>query len=256
MFEKRHKEKKQINFRLAEGIKIGIAFIALAGWLGCDAGGVGSSQGIKELQKGQKKILERMDKLEKLVVASGKKSRKGPPIDYNKVHNIKIDNSPFRGPKDAKVVLVEYSDLQCPYSKKAKPLINDLLKAFPNDLMHVWKNFPLGFHKQAKAGAKACMAAGNQGKFWEMQELAFKNSKKLEDNDLKKYAKKIGLDLAQFEKDFEGEQLGKQIQNDMIEAKKIMVRGTPTLFINGKRVKTRTFDAMKKNIEDSLKKAK
>ncbi len=253
MIRKTHEEKTFI-FSLIGGLKFLLAFIALTTWLGCNAGDLGSPTALKELQEGQKKILERMDKLEKLVIASAKKNpRKGPPIDYNKVHNINLTNSPFRGPKDARVALVEYSDLQCPYSKRAQSLINELLKAFPNDLKHVFKNFPLRFHKQALPAAKACMAANNQGKFWEMEDLAFKNTKKLEEDDLKSYAKKIGLDLAQFEKDFQSEQIDKLIKADIAEAKKIMVRGTPTLFINGKRVQARTLEAMKKSIEDALK---
>ena len=86
---------------------------------------------------------------------------------------------------------MEFSDLQCPYSKKTMSLVKDLLAAFPNDLKHVYKHFPLSFHKQAEPAARACIAAGMQGKFWEMQEMAYENAKKLSDDNLKKYAEKI-----------------------------------------------------------------
>jgi len=84
--------------------------------------------------------------------------------------------------------------------------------------------------------AKASLAAGNQGKFWEMQELLFKNSKKLEDADLEGYAGQLELDMEQYKKDYQSDTVMKLIQDDFAVAKKIDVRGTPTLFLNGKRV--------------------
>jgi protein-disulfide isomerase len=116
----------------------------------------------------------------------------------------------------------------------------------------VYKNFPLGFHKEAMPAAKACLAAGLQGKFWEMEEILFKNAKKLEDKDLKNYAKEIGLDLQQFEKDFNSEEVDKLVQEDLAEAKKAKVTGTPTLFLNGKRVQNRSEEAMKQEIKTLL----
>jgi protein-disulfide isomerase len=116
----------------------------------------------------------------------------------------------------------------------------------------VYKNFPLGFHKEALPSAKACLAADMQGKFWEMEELVFKNPKKLKDEDLKGYAKKIGLDMERFEKDYKSEEVAKRVQEDMKEAKKAQVTGTPTLFLNGKRVKNRSEEAMKEDIKSIL----
>ena len=166
--------------------------------------------------------------------------------------DIKIGQSPVRGAQDAKITLIEFSDFQCPYSKRAQPLIEELLKAYPDDLRHVYKNFPLRFHKEAMPAAKACLAAGRQGKFWEMEELIFENPKNLQGKDLKKYAEKIGLDLQQFEKDFKSEEIDKLVQQDIAEAKKAKVTGTPTLFLNGKRVKNRSEEAMKTEIKSLL----
>lgn len=203
-----------------------------------------------------KVILERLDRIEKgqqaLIASLDKRASRRPSVDYNKVYDIKIGNSPVRGAKDAKVTLVEFSDFQCPYSKRAMPLIEKLLKAYPDDLQHVYKNFPLGFHKQAMPAAKACLAAGRQGKFWEMWELLFENPKKLGDEDLKEYARKVGLDMQKFEKDFKGDEVEKLVQEDLAEAKKAQVTGTPTLFLNGKRVRNRSEDAMKQEIKDIL----
>jgi protein-disulfide isomerase len=181
-----------------------------------------------------------------------KRSPNRPAVDYNKVYDIKVGQSPVRGAKDAKVTLIEFSDFQCPYSKRAQPLIAALLKAYPDDLRHVYKNFPLRFHKEAMPAAKACLAAGLQGKFWEMEAILFENPKNLQDKDLKKYAKEIGLDVDQFEKDFSSEEVDKLVQEDLAEAKKAKVTGTPTLFLNGKRVQNRSEEVMKKDIQTLL----
>ena len=168
------------------------------------------------------------------------------------MYDIKIGASPVRGGKDAKVTLVEFSDVQCPYSQRVQPLVKALLEAYPDDLQHVYKNFPLRFHKEAMPAAKACVAAGMQGKFWEMHALVFENPKKLQDEDLKKYAKKVGLNVEQFEKDYKSDQAQKRVDEDLAEAKKVSVTGTPTLFLNGKRVRDRSEAAMKKEIDAIL----
>jgi protein-disulfide isomerase len=236
-------------------IKAVVLVVACAGFVACTVEtDVGDD--LEELLEGQKAILERIEKIEKtqkeFLTSWKQRFPKRPAIDYNKVHDIKIGKSPVRGGKDAKVTLVEFSDIQCPYSQRTQPLIEKLLKAYPEDLQHVYKNFPLRFHKEALPAAKACIAADMQGKFWEMHELVFKNPKKLKDEDLKGYAKKIGLDMERFEKDYKGEEVEKRVQEDMKQAKKAQVTGTPTLFLNGKRVKNRSEEAMKGDIKTIL----
>jgi protein-disulfide isomerase len=237
-------------------------FAALGGMLAACAGlvcctvqtDVGND--LKELKEGQKAILERMEKLEKaqqaMLASWQERFPKRPAIDYDKVYDIEVGKSPVRGAKDATVTIVEFSDFQCPYSRMAQPLLGNLLKAYPEDLRHVYKNFPLGFHKEAMPAAKACLAAGLQGRFWEMQEVVFENPKNLSEGDLKKYAGKIGLDVQRFEKDFKGEEVERQVQEDLAAAKKAAVTGTPTLFLNGKRVRDRSEGAMKKEIDGIL----
>jgi protein-disulfide isomerase len=211
---------------------------------------------LEDLMDGQKAILERIEKIEKsqkeFLTSWNKRFPKRPSIDYSKVYDIKIGKSPARGGKDAKVTLVEFSDFQCPYSQRAQPLIEKLLKAYPENLQHVYKNFPLQFHKEALPAAKACLAADMQGKFWEMSQLVFKNPKKLTDKDLKGYAKKIGMDMERFEKDYKSEEVDERVKEDMKEAKKVQVTGTPTLFLNGKRVQNRSEEAMKAEIKSIL----
>jgi protein-disulfide isomerase len=236
--------------------------VILAAMVGACIGAVGCTvqtdvgDDLKELKEGQKAILERMEKLEKaqkeMLASWQERFPKRPSIDYDRVFDIEVGKSPVRGAKDAKVTLVEFSDFQCPYSRLAQPLLENLLKAYPDDLRHVYKNFPLGFHKEAMPAAKACLAAGLQGKFWEMQKVVFENPKNLSEADLKKYAGKVGLDLERFERDFKGEEVEKQVQEDLAAAKKAAVTGTPTLFLNGKRVRDRSEEAMKREIDGIL----
>jgi protein-disulfide isomerase len=98
----------------------------------------------------------------------------------------------------------------------------------------VFKHLPLEIHKNAMGAALASEAARNQGKFWEYHDKLFANQSKLELNDLKQYAKEIGLDLARFEKDLVNLDLKKRVEDDMAEAKAIGVTGTPGFFINGR----------------------
>jgi protein-disulfide isomerase len=255
---KKNSKKRQESLAIVEKvgfIKTIVLLAACAGLVSCTVDtDVGNE--LEELLEGQKAILERVEKIEKsqkeLLTSWQKRFSKRPSIDYNKVYDIKIGKSPVRGAEDAKVTLVEFSDFQCPYSQRAQPLIEKLLEAYPEDLRHVYKNLPLGFHKEALPAAKACLAADMQGKFWEMEELVFKNPKKLKDKDLKGYAKEIGLDVERFEKDYKSDEVDKRVQEDMAEAKKAQVTGTPTLFLNGKRVKNRSEEAMKEDIKSIL----
>jgi protein-disulfide isomerase len=259
---KRKPEHEPSVFRMAAKVCFATFFVTAAACIGLVSCTVETDMGdgLKELEEGQKAILERIEKIEKtqneLLASWRKRFPKRPTVDYDKVYDIEVGKSPVRGAKDAKVTLVEFSDFQCPYSQRVQPLIRDLLKAYPDDLRHVYKNLPLRFHKQARPAAKACLAAGMQGKFWEMQALVFKNPRKLSDEDLKKYAKKTGLDVEQFEEDFKGKEVEKLIEKDLAEAKKASVTGTPTLFLNGKRVRSRSEEAMKKEIDRLMEEKK
>ena len=99
----------------------------------------------------------------------------------------------------------------------------------------VFKHFPLGFHKQAMNAAKASIAAHRQGKFWEMHDVIFKNIKSLADGVYEGYAKEVGLDIAKFNKDFADPATAAEIKQDMDEARKAGLGGTPTVYINGRK---------------------
>jgi len=101
----------------------------------------------------------------------------------------------------------------------------------------VFKHYPLNFHANARPAALAAIAAQMQGKFWPYHDLLFHNAKKLGDADLQQWARIIGLDLARFNADRQSPAAQKQLKRDMSDASRIGVRGTPSIYLNGRKVK-------------------
>jgi protein-disulfide isomerase len=208
-----------------------------------------------EIEKNQKDILTKLTAIEgnQEKLLKGVKPGK-PSVDVNKVHQIPIGNSPVKGDVKAPVTIFEFSDFQCPYCSKLQPTLRQVLDAYPGKVKLVFKNFPLSFHKQANNAAKASLAAGEQGKYWEMHDKIFEKFNKLTEKSFAEFATELGLDTNKFAADFGSNKYDGQIQQDMQIAKKVGVRGTPTLFINGKLQQGRSFDDFKRTIEGLLKK--
>ncbi len=159
------------------------------------------------------------------------------------VNVFNLDNRPIIGKKDAKIIVVEFSDFQCPFCSRVGPPLKDLKAKYGDDLAVVFKHFPLDFHKEAKPAAIASMCANVQGKFWEYHDELFANQKALLEADLKTYATKVGLDLAKWEACIKDGKMAALVDEDMAEGQKRAtpnaappVRGTPTLFINGRKL--------------------
>lgn len=233
------------------GIRPAIATLALiaAVWA-CG----GSPADIEELKKGQKEILDKLAALDKTVqqikTAAPAAAPARPAMDPNKVYNIPLANSPVRGPDTAKVTVVEFSDYQCPFCGQAEGLMKQVLETYPKDVRLVYKQFPLTtIHPQAMPAAKAALAAGRQGKYWEMHSLLFENQRQLGPDKFTEFAEKLQLDVPQFQKDMESPEVLAQINREMQDGKAADVTGTPTIFVNGKRLMNRSFDGFKQMIE-------
>ncbi len=127
------------------------------------------------------------------------------------------------------------------------------MEAYPNDVKFVYKNYPLPFHKQAMPAAKAAVAAGKQGKFFEMHDKIFENYRTLNDEIYAKWAAELGLNVDQFNTDFASKETQAFIDKEMAEARAVGVRGTPTIFINGKKPQGRSFQLYKGIIDAQLK---
>jgi protein-disulfide isomerase len=230
-----------------------IAMLTVAGALaGCGAG----PGDVDEIKKGQKEILAKLESLEKTVaqVKAAPAAPQRPQIDPNKVYNIPLGETPFEGPKDAKVTIVEFSDYQCPFCSQAEPLIDQVMGAYPKDVKRAYKQFPLTtIHPNAMPASKAALAAGKQGKFWEMHAKLFANSRELTADNFKKWAGELKLDVPRFEKDMASPEIQAQIDREMQEARAADVTGTPTIFVNGKRLQQRSLEGFKAAIDAALK---
>ncbi|SPQ01602.1 Protein-disulfide isomerase [Candidatus Sulfobium mesophilum] len=140
------------------------------------------------------------------------------------------------GPADAALTLVEYGDYQCPYCGAAYPVVKRSQKTLGKKLRFVFRNFPLTQeHRYALIAAEAAEAAAVQGKFWEMHDLLFEQQNLLKPEILHLWAKRIGLNVEQFEKDIKQGVVEKLIQEDRQSGIRSGVNGTPTFFINGTR---------------------
>ena len=142
----------------------------------------------------------------------------------------------FQGNKNAVIELVEYGDYQCPHCGRAYPIIKSIQKKLGDKLKFVFRNFPLAeVHPNATNAAVAAETAALQGKFWEMHDTIYEHQEHLGDSHLIKYAAVIGLDVKQFEVDFEKPAVLDKVENDFESGVTSGVNGTPTFFVNGER---------------------
>ena len=143
-------------------------------------------------------------------------------------------DSPKRGAEDAPVVLVEYTDYQCPYCVRAQPTIAAVRERYGDSVLHVFKNLPLPMHAQAKLAAEAALCAGDQGKFWEMHDWIFANNQNLSNDTLGAQAAALSLDVPIFTACLNDGTHRQQVDQDTAEANSFGIRGTPGFVINGR----------------------
>jgi protein-disulfide isomerase len=136
------------------------------------------------------------------------------------------------------------------------PLLEQVLEKYPEGVKVVFKNFPLRNHKFAGKAAIAALAADKQGKFWEFHDLLFENYNRLSDEKIKEIAEKLGLDMEKFEKEQKDPQILKKINRDMSEGQRAGVRGTPTVFANGRLLRNRSLEGFQILIDKALKKTR
>ena len=222
---------------------------------------------LDDIDDNQKVILKKIENMEKSIAKLALTSKNTPPdnkkkdppkTDPNKVYNIPIGDSFSKGPDDAAVTIIEWSDFQWPYCAKSVSLIDDILKKYPNDVRVVIKQFPLSFHKQATKASKYALAAERQGKYMEMSDKIFANYRNLKSNeDLpRQYAQELGLDMAKFDKDMQDPALEARINKEVNQMKQsgIPRLSVPKFLINGKEPQGRSLEAFTAVIESELKK--
>jgi protein-disulfide isomerase len=177
-----------------------------------------------------------------------------PPSVFREV-KVRADD-PARGPADAKLTVVLFSDFECPYCARVEPSLAQLEQAFPGQVRIVWKHQPLPMHPHAVPAALAAEAAREQGKFWQMHAKLFQDQRALDDASLRRVAKEIGLDTRRFEQAFSARKGEARIQEDQKQAAAVGATGTPTMFFNCRQVVgARPFDQLKAAAEEELRKA-
>ncbi|MBF0296020.1 MAG: DsbA family protein [Magnetococcales bacterium] len=141
-----------------------------------------------------------------------------------------------RGDAKAPITIVEFSDFECPYCRRAQATLKKVVDAYGDKVRMVFRHYPLPFHAKAPKASEAAQCAADQGKFWPMHDLLFEEKSKLEVADLKAHAKTVGLDQAKFDKCLDGGVHSGRVSADLADGKKLGVTGTPTFFINGVRL--------------------
>jgi len=161
----------------------------------------------------------------------------------DQVKSVPTDNSPVKGPADAPVTIVEWADYECPFCGRAAPALDKLFKEFPDKIRLVFKNYPLSIHQNSEIAARAAVAAGKQGKFWQMHDALFKNQEKgLDKLTIEKLARDLGLDMKKFKADWQSEAVADVVARDRKEGDKLGLEGTPLIYINGRHFKLGQFD--------------
>jgi protein-disulfide isomerase len=192
---------------------------------------------------------------EPAAAAAAQAPRRQP--DPKAVYKVPVGDSPVKGPSDALVTIVEFSDFQCPFCGRVEPTIKQVVDTYGKDVRVAFKQNPLPFHQNAAIAAEASLAAADQGKFWEMHEKLFSNQTALERDKLEGYAKDLGLNAAKFKASLDTNKHKATIENEQKLARDLGAAGTPSFFVNGRGLRgAQPFEAFKALIDEELAKAK
>lgn len=164
-----------------------------------------------------------------------------------------------KGNKDAPVTLVEYLDFECEACGAYYPVVKRLSEEYKDEVKFVVRYFPLPGHKNSMTSALAVEAAGRQGRYWEMNNIVFENQRDWGEKPVadpkifENYARQIGLDIDQYSEDIASQELKDRIERDRSAGKKLDITGTPTFFLNGKKINNpRGYEDFKALIETAI----
>jgi predicted DsbA family dithiol-disulfide isomerase len=161
--------------------------------------------------------------------------------------------SPSRGPAGAPVVLIEFSDFECPFCSRVVPAIQQVEKTYGEQVRVVFRQFPLNIHPNAQKAAEAALCADEQGKFWELHDAMFASQRELGVEQLKTKATGLGLDATRFNDCLDSGKLAARVASDLADGQKAGVTGTPAMFVNGRFISGAVpFQTLEKLIDDEL----
>lgn len=180
-----------------------------------------------------------------------------PPPERPPVQ-IPTEGHPSRGPQDAPVTIVEFSDYECPYCARVYPSMKQIEENYKGKVRRVFRQFPLtSIHPRAQKAAEASLCALDQGKFWEMHEALFAQPSKLEIADLYNKASLLGLNAHEFRKCVDSGSEMMRIKSDIDEGTKVGVTGTPAIFINGRYAGgARPYEGLAKMVDEELQRSR
>lgn len=200
---------------------------------------------------------ENMDRLkagplEDLLILSSRRDSLVRLLQVDLIQEIDVSGSPYKGPQEAPVEIVVFSDFQCGFCLQLDSVLEEVHRTFPDEVRIVYKNFPLKTHALAMKAALSALSAGKQGKFWEFHDLLFKNFGKLDDARIAEIARELHLDLDLYEKMKRDSSVKDQLRKDLRQGEKIGLRGVPAVFINGKKLRDRSADGFYHAIDQIL----
>ncbi|MBF0430635.1 MAG: thioredoxin domain-containing protein [Fibrobacteria bacterium] len=223
---------------------IALLFVCSGLFLSCVSPDIQSQ--LEKISQRQDSILSVLRKIDGKNDYVAKRMGWEPPED-TLPKEIPLGQSYYQGAKDPVLTIVEFTDLQCPYCARIAPLLDSLVKTYPNKIRVVFKHFPLSFHKQAREAHAATIAAGKQGRFFDYRYRLASEYRTLADTTYIKIAEEIGLDVEEFKTQMKlTPDANRIIDADVQLGQKLFVRGTPTLFANGKKVQDRSFNGFVK----------
>jgi len=151
------------------------------------------------------------------------------------------------------VVIVEFSDLQCPSCRRGSEVVEQLLLKYEGKIRLVYRHFPLDIHQRARMYAQAAEAAHRQGKFWEMQDLIF-NEQEADEKRIEEFARSLGLNMEQFRKDMKSREVMMTVAQDMAVGQRFGINSTPTyfLFVGDKGQMIRGHTSLAQEVEKAM----
>ncbi len=246
--------------------------ISLASVLGLALGGCQGQGSFAQLQETlakidqkQDNILAKIDGFEAKLAAApaaappGKAKPSGPQPgrpDPKLTYKVDVGDAAVKGPDDALVTIVEWSDFQCPFCNRVNPTMAKVQEAYGDKIRIAFKHNPLPMHNRAMAAAIAAEAAGRQGKFWQMHDKLFANGRELTDENFEVWAGELELDVDKFKADMKDKAIEAKVRKQQAQGSAVGARGTPAFFVNGRFLSgAQPFEAFKTLIDEELKEA-
>lgn len=163
-----------------------------------------------------------------------------------------LPDTQVKGNISSPIYLVEFSDFQCPACGAFEPLVQEIMTQHGDNIAFAYRHFPLAQHEFAEEAARASIAAGKQGKFWEYHDLLFVNQEQLSTEKMIELATQLELNIDQFTQDKESQEIKDMVRKDMADGNAFGVNSTPTFFLNGKKLTLRSGQDLVNAINEAL----